>query len=73
MLFKRQIFRDADEIEIRLPFCRSFTTSWNIFGGLCAQVFYSRAWIIGDVKSFVSQKQKLCNHNPNIETEIFKP
>ena len=43
-----------------------------LFGGLCTQVFYSWAWVIGDVKSFLSQKQKLYNHKPNIETEIFK-
>ena len=24
-----------------------------LFGGFCTQVFYSWAWVIGDVKSFV--------------------
>ena len=42
-----------DETEIRLPFYRSFSTFWNIFGGLCTQVFYSWAWVRSDVKSFV--------------------
>ena len=39
-LIKRLIFYDSNEIEIGLPF-HSF---WNIFGGLCTQVFYSSTW-----------------------------
>ena len=35
----------TDEIETRLPFYRSFSTFWNIFGGLCTQGFYSGAWV----------------------------
>ena len=34
----------SDETEITFPFCRSFSTFWNIFRGLCSQVFYSSAW-----------------------------
>ena len=37
-------FYDSDEIELRLPFYRSFSTFWNIFGGLCTHVFYSSTW-----------------------------
>ena len=29
---------DFDKIEVRLPFYRSFSKFWNIFGGLCSQV-----------------------------------
>ena len=45
MLIKRWIFYDIDEIEIRLPFYRSFSTFWNTFSGLCTQVYYSWAWV----------------------------
>ena len=34
----------SDETEITFPFYRSFSTFWNIFRGLCSQVFYSSAW-----------------------------
>ena len=34
-------FYDSIGIEIRTPFNRFFSTFWNIFGGLCTQVFYS--------------------------------
>ena len=37
-------FNDSDEIEIRLPFYRSFSTFWNRSGDLFTQVFYSWAW-----------------------------
>ena len=53
MFIKRLIFYDPDETEIRLPFYISFSTLWNIFGGLWTQVFYSWAWVRGDIKSFV--------------------
>ena len=53
---ERSFVYHSDEIEIRLPFYRSFTLFWNIFDGLCTQDFYSSAWEIrGDLKlSFVS-------------------
>ena len=35
---KMNFLYDSDEIEIRLPFYRSFSKFWNIFGGLCSQV-----------------------------------
>ena len=55
MLIKRLIFYDSDEIEIRLPFYRSFLTSWNMFSGLCTQDFFHRhTGEGGDLKSFVS-------------------
>ena len=48
-------FYDSDEIEIRLPFYRSFSTFRNIFGGLCTQVTYLHCYEVrGDFKSFVS-------------------
>ena len=53
MFIKGLIFYDSDETKIRLPFYRCFSTFWNIFGGLCTQVFYSWAWVRGDVKSSV--------------------
>ena len=37
-VIKRWVFDDPDEIEIRLPFSRSFSTFSNISGGLCTQV-----------------------------------
>ena len=43
MLIDRWIFYDSDEIEIRLPFYRSLSTFWNIFGGICTQAFNSSA------------------------------
>ena len=68
MLFKRWIFHDPDEIEIRLSFYRSFSTFWNIFG-LWIQVYWG---VRGDLKSSVSQNQTSYNHIPNIKPEIFK-
>ena len=43
-----KIFDHLEEIEVRLPFCRSFTTVWNLPGGLCTGIIY--LWIWGDVK-----------------------
>ena len=40
---KRLILYDSGEIETRIPFYRSFSTFWNIFGGFCTDVFYSLA------------------------------
>ena len=37
---KMNFLYGCDEIEIRLSFYRSFSTIWNIFGGLCTQVFF---------------------------------
>ena len=45
---------DSDATDIRLPFYRSFSTFWNIFGGFCTQVFYSWSWVKGDVKTSVT-------------------
>ena len=44
------IFYGSDETEMRLPFYRSFSTFWNIFGGLHIQVFYSWAWVRSNLK-----------------------
>ena len=63
MLIERLIFYDSHEIEIRLPFYRSFSTFCNVFGSLCTQVFHSFAWgkrwleVICVVKSKVIQPQ----------------
>ena len=40
---KRRNFYDSDETETRIPFYRSFSTFLNKFGGLCTEVFHSRA------------------------------
>ena len=53
MLVKRWTLYGSDETEIRLPFHRSFSSLCNIFRDLCNQVFYSWAWVRGDVKSSV--------------------
>ena len=63
---------DFDEIEIRLPFYRSFSTIWNIFGGLYTHAFYSWVWVRGNLESSVSENQKLYHHNPNIKPEFNK-
>ena len=44
----------AGEIKVRLAFYKSFSTFCNIFGGLFTQVFYSWAWVSGDLKSSVA-------------------
>ena len=54
MLIKRRFFDDSDEIKIKLQFYRSFSTFWNLFGGLCAQVFCSWECVRGDLKSSVT-------------------
>ena len=38
---QKMSFDDTDETEIRIPFYRSLSAFWNIFGGLCTQVFCS--------------------------------
>ena len=43
MLIKRSIFYGSDGIVIITPFYKFLSTLWNIFGGLCTQVFYSWA------------------------------
>ena len=52
---KDEFFNGSDETDIRLPFHRSFSTFWNIFGGYFNSwwVFYSWAWVRGDVKPSV--------------------
>ena len=62
-------FYDSDETEIRLPFYRSFSIFYNVFGGLCTQVFYSWGWVRANVKSFICVvKLKSHNLNPNIKS-----
>ena len=41
---KMNFYMALMEIEIRLSFYRSFSTFWNIFGGLRTQVFFLLAW-----------------------------
>ena len=55
---------DSDKNDIRLPFCRSFSTFWNLFGSLYTEVLYSWAWVRSDAQSSV--------HNPNIKQETFQ-
>ena len=54
MFIKGCIFYYSDETEIRFHFYRSFSTFWNISGGLYTQVFHSWAWVRSDIKSSVS-------------------
>ena len=63
-LFKRWIFDDSDEIEVRFLFYRSFSIFSNACGGLCAQAFYS--W----VKKWLKIKSHLFNTRNNIETML---
>ena len=44
----------SDEIEIRLPFYRSFSTFWNIIGDPCIQVFIHRHGVRSEWNSFES-------------------
>ena len=71
MLIKRSIFYDSDESEIRLPFHRSLSTFWNIFSGLCTQVFYSWVWVKGDVKSSCVVKLNVTQPQPKYKTRNF--
>ena len=48
---------DSDEIEIRLPFYRSFPKFWNIFGALCRQIRSDAKSFDFVVKSKVIQPQ----------------
>ena len=42
-------------MKLRLDFLyRSFSTVWNLLGGLYTHVFYSWAWVRGDSKSSVA-------------------
>ena len=72
MLIKRWIFYESDDFEIRLPFYISFSTFWNIFGGLCTQVFHLSAcgkrWleVICVIESKVIQPQ------PKYKTKKFQ-
>ena len=55
MLIRRQTFYDSDEIEIRLPFYRSFPTFHNIYLVVFAiKFFIHRHGVRGELKSFVS-------------------
>ena len=53
-MFEQHDIDDSDEIEIKLPFYKSFLTFWNIFGGLCTQIFYSQAPARVDLESSVT-------------------
>ena len=69
---KMNFLYGSDEIEIRLSFYRSLSTFWNIYGGLCTQVFFFISMRVRNgSKSFVSKNQKSYNHKPNIKPEIF--
>ena len=51
-LIKRQVFDDANEIEIRLRCYRIFVTFWIVSGGLYIQTFYLQ--IRGNLNNFES-------------------
>ena len=65
-------FCDSDEIEIRLPFCRSLSTFENIFGGLYTYIFYSMASSKRWLEVICVVKSKAIQRNLNIKLEIFK-
>ena len=55
MLIKRKKIYDSDEIEIRLPFYRSFSIFCNIYLVVFAlKLFIHRHGVRVDLKSFVS-------------------
>ena len=67
MLIKRWTFYDPVEIEIRLPFYRSFLTFWNVSdSALCTQSFYT--WVRSNLKSSVTFKIKSSVFIPDMET-----
>ena len=72
MLIKRYIFYNSDEIKIRLPFYRSFSTFWNVFGGLCTQVFYSWLWVRSDSKVICVVKSKVIQPQREYKTRNFR-
>ena len=53
-VYMKMFLYDSDKIKIRLPFYRSFSTFWNIIGGLCTQVFMHRHGVRSEWNSFVS-------------------
>ena len=61
------IFDDSAEIEISFPFCRSFSTFWNITSSLCAKIFNS--WIKGDLKQLqvTRYENSISNHSQNYD------
>ena len=62
---------DSDEIEVRLVFYGSFSTFWNIFVGLCIQVFYSSAWVSKWLKVICVVKSKVIQPQPINKTRNF--
>ena len=58
-----KIFDHSEEIEVRLPFCWSFTTFWNLPGGLCTGIIY--LWVWGDVKQCHLSKSSISS--PDME------
>ena len=55
MLIKEKPFYDSDEIEIRLPFYRSFSTFRNIYLVVFALKFFIHPHgVRGDLRFFVS-------------------
>ena len=53
---KNKTFYDSDETEIKLPFCRSFSTFCNTYLVVFALKFFihRHGVVRGDLKSFVS-------------------
>ena len=45
VLIERLIFYDYDEVEIRLPFYRSFSTFWNILVVFEFKIFIHESWV----------------------------
>ena len=69
MLIKRRIFY-MTLMKLRLVY-RSFSTFWNIFGGLCIQVFYSSAWGKKWLEVICVVKSKVIQPQPKYKTKHF--
>ena len=72
MLIKRWIFYESDDFEIRLPFYISFSTFWNIFGGLCTQVFYLSACGKRWLEVICVIESKFIQPQPKYKTKKFQ-
>ena len=68
---KINILYNSDEIEIRLPFYKSCSTFWNLFGGFCTQDFYSSTWGKKWLKVICVVKWKVILPQPKYKTRNF--
>ena len=71
-LIKGWIFHGSDEIEIKFPFYKSFSTFWNVFSGLCTQIFYSLGWDKRWLEVNFVAKSKAIQPQPKYKTRNFQ-